>query len=100
MKYNYKNRLSICHGFQITYFMSPQFSIALIIKYIETFNREVKENTSFVSNASKFGILLSTNILLALLAARWNMQNHLIKIIIRSQIKIYLHNSTGVRYNI
>ena len=33
----------------------------------ETLNREVKENTSFLSNASKFGILLSTNILLALL---------------------------------
>ena len=79
----YKNSLSMCHGFQITYFMSQQFSIALIIEFMETFNREVKENTSFLSNASKFGILLSTNILLALLAARWNMQNHTIKIIIR-----------------
>ena len=47
--------------------MSQQFSIALIIEFVETLNREVKENTSFLSNASKFGILLSTNILLALL---------------------------------
>ena len=68
MIYNYKNSFSICHGFQITYcFMSQQFSIALIIEFVETLNREVKENTSFLSNASKFGILLSTNILLALL---------------------------------
>ena len=84
MIYIYKNNLSICLSFQITYFMSQQFSIALIIKFMETLNREVKENTSFLSNASKFGILLSTNILLALLAARWNMQNHTIKIIIRN----------------
>ena len=67
MIYNYKNSLSICHGFQITYFMSPQFSIALIIEFVETFSREVKENTTFLSNASKFGMLLSTNILVALL---------------------------------
>ena len=49
---NYNNSLVICHGFQITYFMSQQFSIALIIELLETFNREVKENTSFLSNAS------------------------------------------------
>ena len=67
MIYNYKNSLSICHCFQITYFMSKQFSISLIIEFVETLNREVKENTSFLSNASKFGILLSTNIFLALL---------------------------------
>ena len=67
MIYYYKNSLSICHGFQITYFMSQQFSIALLIEFMETPNREVKGNTSFPSNASKFGILLSTNILLALL---------------------------------
>ena len=67
MIYNHKNSLSICHGFQITYFMSQQFSIVLLIEFVERFNREVKENTSFPSNASKFGILLSTNILLALL---------------------------------
>ena len=67
MIYNYINSLSICHGFQITYFMNQQFSIALLIESVKTFNREVKENTSFLSNASKFGILLSTNILLALL---------------------------------
>ena len=59
--------LSIWHGFQITYFMSQQFSIALIIEFVETDNREVKENNSFRSNASKLGMLLSTNILLALL---------------------------------
>ena len=52
MIYNYKNGLSICHGFQITYFMSQQFSIALIIEFVETFNREVKEDTSFLSNAT------------------------------------------------
>ena len=67
MIYNYKNSLSICDRFQITYSMSQQFLIALIIEFVETFNREVKENTSFLSKASKFGILLSTNILLALL---------------------------------
>ena len=67
MIYNYRNTLLICHGFQITYFMSQQFSIALIIEFVETFNREVKENTSFLSNASKFGILLFPNILLAIL---------------------------------
>ena len=65
MIHNYINNLSICHGFQTTYFMSQQFSIALIIEFVETLNREVKENTSFLSNASKFGMLLSTNILLA-----------------------------------
>ena len=53
--------------FPVTYFMSQQFSIALIIKFVETFIREVKEDTSFLSNVSKLGILLSTNILLALL---------------------------------
>ena len=47
MIYNYKNSLSICHGFQITYFMSQQFSIALLTEFVETVNREVKENTSF-----------------------------------------------------
>ena len=67
MIYKYKNSLSICPCFQITYFMSQQISIALIIEFVETLNRKVKENTSFLSNASKFGILLSTNILLALL---------------------------------
>ena len=50
----------------MTYFMSQQFSIALIIEFVETFIREVKVNI-FLSNASKFGILLSTNIILALL---------------------------------
>ena len=59
--------LSIWHGFQITYFMSQQFSIALIIEFVETDNQEVKENNSFRSNASKLGMLLSTNILFALL---------------------------------
>ena len=49
MTYNYKISLSICHGFQITYFMTQQFSIALIIKFVETDNREVKENISFQS---------------------------------------------------
>ena len=57
MIYNYENSLSLCHCFQITYLISQQFSIALIIELIETFNREVKENTYFISNASKFGIL-------------------------------------------
>ena len=47
--------------------MSQQFSIALIIEFVETDNREVKENNSFRSDASKLGMLLSTNILLALL---------------------------------
>ena len=47
--------------------MSQQFSIALIIEFVETDNREAKENISFRSNVSKFGMLSSTNILLALL---------------------------------
>ena len=47
--------------------MGKQFSIGLIIEFVETFNREAKENTSFLNNASTFGILLSTNIFLALL---------------------------------
>ena len=58
--------LSIWHDFQITYFMSQQFSIALIIEFVETNNREVKENNSFRSNASKLGMLLSTNIQLSI----------------------------------
>ena len=45
MIYNYKNSLSIFHGFQVTYFMSQQISIALIIEFVETFNREVKKKT-------------------------------------------------------
>ena len=57
----------MCHSFQITYFMSQQFSIAIIIEFVETVNREVKESTSFLSNASMFGVLLSTDIFLALL---------------------------------
>ena len=61
MTSNYKISLSICHAFQITYFMSQQFSIALIIEFLEIDNREVKENIYFRSNASKFGMLLSTN---------------------------------------
>ena len=46
--------------------MSQQFSLALIIKFVETLNREVKKTlaNSFLSNASKFEIILSTNILL------------------------------------
>ena len=67
MTNNRKISLSIWHGFQITYFMSQQFSIALIIEFVEIDNREVKENISFQSNASNFGMLLFTNILLALL---------------------------------
>ena len=50
--------------------MSQQFSIAVIIEFVETLNREVKDNTFFLCNASKFEILLSTNILLALLRGR------------------------------
>ena len=38
MTYNYKISLSICHGFQIAYFMGQQFSIALIIEFVETDN--------------------------------------------------------------
>ena len=78
MIYNYINSLLICHDFQITYFTIQQLSIALIIKFEETFNREVKENISFRSNASKLGIykhFTSTT-------ARLNMQNLTIKIII------------------
>ena len=63
MTNNHKICLSICHGFQITHFMSQQFSISLIIEFVEIDNREVKENISFRINDSKFGMLLSTNIL-------------------------------------
>ena len=67
MTNNNKISLSICQGFQITYFMSQQFSIVLIIEFVEIDNRGVRENNYFRSNASKFGMLLSTNMLLALL---------------------------------
>ena len=67
MTNNHKISLSIRHGFQITYFMSQQFSIALIFEFVEIDNREVKGNISFRSNASKFRMLLSANISLALL---------------------------------
>ena len=67
MTNNHKISLSICQGFQITYIMSQQFSIVLIIEFVEIDNREVRENNYFRSNASKFGMLLSTNILLAAL---------------------------------
>ena len=67
MTTNHKISLSIWHGFQMTYFMSQQFSIPLIIQILEIDNREVKENIAFRSNASKFGMILSTNILLAVL---------------------------------
>ena len=60
MTNNHEISLSICHDFQITYFMSLQFLIALIIEFVEIDNREVKENISFRSNASMFGMLLST----------------------------------------
>ena len=59
MTNNYKFSLSICHSFQIACFMSQEFSIALIIEFVEIDNREVKENISFRSNASKIGMLLS-----------------------------------------
>ena len=48
-----------------TYLTSQQFSIALINEFVETDNSELKENIYFQSNASKFGILLTTNFLLA-----------------------------------
>ena len=44
---NHKISLSLCHGFQIAYFMSQQFAIALIIEFVETDNREVKETFRF-----------------------------------------------------
>ena len=47
-----------------TYFMSQQFSVALINEFVETDNSELQENIYFQSNASKFEILLSTNFLL------------------------------------
>ena len=33
--------------------MSHRFSIALIIEFVETFNREIKENTSFLSMGAR-----------------------------------------------
>ena len=50
MTYDCKINLSIYHGFQITHFMSQQFSISLIIGFVETDNRVIKENTSILSN--------------------------------------------------
>ena len=47
MTNNYIISLSIWHGFQITYFMSQPFLMALIIKFVETENQEVKENIYF-----------------------------------------------------
>ena len=83
MIYNYKNSLSIFHDFQITYFMSQQFSTALIIEFVETLNREVKENTSFlIVMLHSFNIIIYKHFTST--TARWNMQNLTIKIIIRN----------------
>ena len=67
MAYNYIPSLSTCNGLQITYFKNQHLSVALIIKFVETINREVNEYTSFRRNAPRLGILLSINFLLALL---------------------------------
>ena len=44
MTNHHKISLSICHCFQITYYVSQQFSIALIIEFVELDIQEVKEN--------------------------------------------------------
>ena len=45
----------------------PTFFNSSNNEIVETANREVKENISFRSNESKFGMLLFTNIVLVLL---------------------------------
>ena len=72
----------MCHGFQITYFMIQQFFISLIIEFVETFNREVKENTYYLNNDTKFGYYYLKRFRST--TARWNMQNLTIKIISRN----------------
>ena len=64
---HYKNNLSTCNGFHITYFSNQQFSSVLISLFVDTFSLEVKEKISLRIKHSKVGILLFTNIALALL---------------------------------
>ena len=52
----------MCHGFQITYFITQQLSIVLVIKLLGHLNLEVNEKVSFQSSYSKFGILYLTSI--------------------------------------
>ena len=59
--------LSACNGFHITYFSNQQFSIVLISLFVDTFSLGVKEKVSLRIKHSKVGILLFTNITLALL---------------------------------
>ena len=57
----------MCHGFQITYFNIQQLSIVLMIALLEHFNQEKNKKSFFQCSDSKLGILLLTNISLALL---------------------------------
>ena len=75
MTNNNKISLSICQGFQITYFMSQQFSSVLIIEFVEIDNRGVRENNYFRSNASKFGMLHECYKHVTGTTARGNVQN-------------------------
>ena len=59
--------LFTCNGFHITYFSSQQFLIVLISLFVDTFGLEVKEKISLRIKHSKVGMLLFTNIALALL---------------------------------
>ena len=43
---HYKNNLSTCNGFHITYFSNQQFSIVLISLFVDTFSLEIKEKIS------------------------------------------------------
>ena len=44
---DYIKSLSMCYGFQITYFNIQQLSIVLMIALLEHFNLEVNEKVSF-----------------------------------------------------
>ena len=54
-------------GFQMISFSNQQFAIKLINKLVDTLNLEVKEKMSLRIRHSNVGILLLTNIALALL---------------------------------
>ena len=64
--------------------MSQQFSIALIIEFVETDNREVKKNNSFQSNACLeiWNVVIYKHFTGT--TARGNMQNLAIWVVIRN----------------
>ena len=66
MTCNYKISLSTCHGIQITHCMS-QISIALIIEFVKTVNRELNKYTSFASKVPNGRNIVTYNSLVTLM---------------------------------